>query len=267
MNVQQRLDNFEIHLKSERVRQATLKTYIPIIKKFLPSIEHDDIDESDARAYLANLYDLKDNTVYKIYYALRSFYKSQNIPFNMDPPPMSDHPYRPTIGLDEMPKLITTIKERGDPVERGILAQSSVYGIRRIEIMNVSKNDINHDDRTITIRAAKGGRERVHLIPDEIYNCIMEFDFVHKSDQTYANIFWSMVKKAGLELTKGYGFHSIRRALYTGLTGKVDFYLRHEFMRWRTREINLDLIYDQTPPAQIDKIVFENHPFLKLWGV
>lgn len=259
------LKDLDIYLKSMRVKESTLKTYIPEVTRFLKSIKGDDFDESDGRAYLANMYAMKDNTARKIYYALFALFKSQNIPFNMDPPPMDDNPFQPTIRQDEMPTLITAIKESGNPNERGALALSTTYGIRRVEIWRASENDLNHEDKTITIHTAKKGRVRTHIIPDEILDHISGYDFTPKSDQWYADLFWGMIKKARLDLPKGYGFHSIRRALYTGLTGKVDFLFRHEFLRWRIRGINIAMIYDQNAPAQIDQIVFKVHPFLGAW--
>ena len=259
------LNDFDIYLKGSRVKPSTLKTYIPEARRFLKSIKGKEFDESDGRAYLANLYNAKDNTARKIHYVLMALFKCQNIPFNMDPPPMEENPFQPTIAPDEMPVLITAIKESGNPNERGVLALSTVYGIRRVEIKRASENDLNRDDKTITIHTAKKGRVRTHLIPKGVLNHISGFDFVPKSDQGYADLFWGMIKKAGLKLPKGYGFHSIRRALYTGLTGKVDFLFRHEFLRWRIRGINLGMIYDQTTPAQIDQIVFKKHPFLGAW--
>ena len=239
------LSDFEIHLKSIRVKPSTLRTYIPEARRFLKTVKGKEFDESDGRAYLANQYNMKDNTARKIYYALLALFKSQHIPFNMDPPPEEVNPFQPTIREDEMPVLITAIRESGDPNERGALALSSVYGIRRVEIRRASENDLNRDDKTMTIHTAKKGRVRIHIVPKEILNHISGYDFIPRSDQGYANLFWGMIKKAGLNLPKGYGFHSIRRSLYTALTGKVDFLFRHEFLRWRIRGIDLGIIYDE----------------------
>ncbi len=232
------LRDFDIYLKSIRRKPSTINYYIPEAARFLDSIKGEKFDESDSRAYLANLSNMKDGTARKIHYVLRALFKSQDITFNVDPPPMEDNPFQPTIRQD---------------------------GVRRVEIWRASENDLNREDKTIVIHTAKKGRTRTHLIPDEVLDHISGYDFVPRSDPWYATLFWGMIKKAGLDLPKGYGFHSIRRALYTGLTGKVDFLFRHEFLRWRIRGINIAMIYDQNPPAQIDQIVFANHPFLGCW--
>ncbi len=260
------LSDFEIYLKSARVKRSTLRTYIPEVTRFLGTLKGDEFDESDGRAYLANLYSMRDNTARKIYYALFALFKSQKIPFEMTVPPMEENPFQPTIRQEEMPVLITAVKEAGDPDERGALALSTTYGVRRVELRRASENDLNRDDKTITIHTAKKGRVRTHLIPEEILDHISGYDFKSRSDQSWADLFKKMTRRAGLEFGKGFGWHSIRRALYTELTqANVGFLHIHEFLRWRIRGINLGMIYDQTPPAEIDRIVFEKHPFLAAW--
>lgn len=262
-----RLDGFEVYLKSQRVSPSTLKTYLQVVRPFMASIKDPlSIDEEDARNYLAKMYGGEQNTAYKIHYALAAFFKSQHISFEIPAPKMNPHPKRLMIIPDDMHKLITSTKEAGDLNEKGVLALSSTYGIRKIELLRMSKNDFNIAARTILIRTAKGGRERVHLVPDAVFNYIAGYDFLPRSEGSLRNMFWSMVRRAGLVLDKGYGFHSIRRALYTGLSGHVDYFYRHEFMRWGDRQLNLDAIYDQIPPAQIDELVFKAHPFLPFWN-
>ena len=271
--ISRKLDEFEVFLKSERAKEATIKTYLPIIARFLEGCDGlDDVeinpDEADARTFLADQYDKAGNTARKMFYALRTYFRSRNVQFNLNPPKPTEHPFKPTLNDKQMSMLITTIKDQGDAREKGIGALSSVYAIRRKELIELSRNDVNFEDRTITIRAVKGGRERVHLIPDIILSHISNYDFKPISYQTAANVFWGMVRKAMMELPKGYGFHSIRRALNVGLRQRgVDILLRHEFMRWRFRDPSIiDMIYETTPAAEIDRIVFEKHPFLEAWA-
>jgi len=263
---QSRLDGFEVYLKSQRVSPSTLRTYRQVVIKFLESIKDPlSIDEEDARTFLAKIYGGEQNTAYKVHYALAAFFKSQHIPFEIPAPKMNPYPKRTIITPDDMHTLITSTKEAGDFNEKGILALSSTYGVRKIELLRANKNDLNIVNRTILIRTAKGGRERVHLVPDAVFNYIAGYDFLPRSEGSLRNMFWSMVKRAGLTLDKGYGFHSIRRALYTGLSGQVDYFYRHEFMRWYDRQLSLDAIYEQMPPAKIDALVFKAHPFLPFW--
>jgi hypothetical protein len=224
------------------------------------------IDEEDARTFLAKMYDKKANTAYKTHYALVAFFKSQHIPFDIPAPKIDLHPFRPTHTPEEMQRLIICTKEAGDLNEKGALAISSTYATRKIEMKRMDRPDLNLMDRTLIVRAAKGGRERTHLIPDVVLVHIANFDFTPRTEAAWRNLYWGMVRRAGLELTKGYGWHAIRRAFYTGLAGKVEFIYRHEFMRWPMRGLNLDAIYDQTTPAQIDELVFKAHPFLPFWA-
>ena len=255
---------FEIYLKSARVTTDTLKTYLPVAKKFLSSVVG--LDEDAFRTYMANSYELKNNTALRNYYALRALYKSQNIQINVPAPPVEDHPNQPTLEPTAIQRLIVATKAGGNSTERGLVALATTYGLRRKEMRQLTRGDLNYDGRTITIRAVKHGRERAHIIPEPILDFVINYDFKLRSQTEYATIFWAVVRRANLALAPGFGWHSIRRALFTGFTtNELDYFLRHEFMRWQIRGMNLDQIYSQNPPAQIDKKAFEKHPFLPFW--
>ena len=259
------LNSFEVYLKSNRVMLDTISTYMPVAKKFLEAAS--ELSEAEFRAYQANNYGVKNNTALRNHYALMSLFKSQNVTVNIEPPPQEDHPNQPTINKDDMGRLILAIRAGGNSTERGLLALSSVYGLRRKELRLSTRADLDFENKAITIRAAKHGRERKHLIPDCIFDFVSNYDFKLRSNMEYANTFWEIIKKAGLSLTPGHGWHSIRRALYTGFVdNEFDYFLRHEFMRWRIRGMDLDQIYSQFPPAEIDRRAFSKHPFLKHWG-
>ena len=262
------LGSFEVYLKSERVAPTTLRDYMSTARNFLSKMPNDDLDELAFRTFQANHYGGSNNTALKNHYVAASLYKSLGIPFNVHAPDPEDNPNRPTIKPDDMKLLIVAMKAGGNSTERGLLALSSMYGLRRIELRHLERKDINFDEQTITIRAAKKGRIRAHLIPDCVFDFITNYDYESKCNTDYANIFKDMVRKSGLILDKGFGWHSIRRAVYTGLVANgVDYFIRHEFMRWRSRELDLDLIYSQNTPAQIDTMVFERHPFLSTWDI
>ena len=264
------LSSFDVYLKSNRVMPDTIKTYTPIAKKFLTSVAGDVLDEEAFRVYQANNYSAANNTARKTHYALSALYKSQNIPIHIEAPAKEFEPKRKTINPGDMERLIIAIKAGGDSTERGLLALSSTYGLRRKELRYMVREDLDYDNRTIKVRTAKHGRGRIHLIPDCIFDFISNYDFKLRSDMEYHNIFWGMVKQAGIKLEAGFGWHSIRRALYTGfVTNGVDWYLRYEFMRWRLMggfgDGGMDNIYTRITPGEIDKMVFEKHPFLKWW--
>lgn len=267
-DITRKLDDFEVYLKSEMRSPTTIKTYVPVVKRFLESLDVSDFDEGDVRTFLANqVYDLKGNTARKIHYALAAYFASLKLDFHLKPSDPTDHPYKPTMDLKQMPKIIATIKQSGDATEQGVLALSSTYGVRCSELVIMGRGDIDFDNDTITIRAKKHGRERVHLVPKVIMPYISNYDFKPRSDRTFERIFWQMMEKCRLDLKKGYGLHSIRRALNVGFRARgVDILLRHEFMRWRFRDRSMiDMIYETTSPVEIDKLVFKKHPFLPAW--
>lgn len=258
------LNLFEVYLKSERANPDTIKTYVAAARRFLDVA--DNLNEESFRAFQANNYALKNNTALRNYYALKALFASQNAAFKVKAPPAENQPRRPMINPDDMKRLILAIKAGGNSTERGLLALSSTYGLRRKEMMLLNRADIDYNNKTITVRSVKRGRERVHLIPDCVFGFITNYDFKLRNNVDFAELFWSCINQAGISAPAGSGWHSIRRALYTGLKQNgLDYAYRFEFMRWRIRELTLDQTYGQTSPADIDREAFLKHPFLKWW--
>jgi hypothetical protein len=84
-------------------------------------------------------------------------------------------------------------------------------------------------------------------------------------------VFQRAMSKVGLELSKGYGWHSIRRALATELVLRdVSALNILRFMRWSDAgakgEFGMLTIYAKREQDKIDKSIFEVHPFLSVWS-
>jgi len=84
-------------------------------------------------------------------------------------------------------------------------------------------------------------------------------------------VFQSIVSKVGLEVNRGYGWHSIRRALATELLLRdVSAVNILRFMRWSDTSVKSEFgmlaIYAKREQDKIDKSIFEVHPFLSAWS-
>lgn len=163
------------------------------------------------------------------------------------------------------------------------LALSTVYGLRREEMCDLEPGDLDFEANTIFISTVKSGRERYHLIPEEIKPYLEAHDF----SQRYrlgqmSQLFWVVVNGAGLQALKPQrlGWHSIRRTVKTLLDKSgLDLFTVHSFMRWKgvEREFAMDMRYHAshfvglegttvvTEEAESDKEIFEKHPLLEFW--
>lgn len=189
--------------------------------------------------------------------------------------------YNPALDPVLVAKLIKVAKGHGvSRTHRTILALSTIYGLRRIEMSEISAANIDLNNRVLIVHTAKGGRERWHLIPEQI---LPHLSMPHRSlgQMAVSRAYWAIEKAAGVERMYEVGWHAIRRILVrlliqAGLPGlTVD-----NFMRWKRGGSDMKRLYfdsvvvgegsERTEVGKLDKdvdlAVFKVHPFLNLWS-
>jgi hypothetical protein len=140
-----------------------------------------------------------------------------------------------------------------------------VYGLRREELGTLEVSD-GH----VKVHTAKDGEVAFQIIPDAIKDYMKGYRACN--DVRYMNrVFHRIMSKVGLELDRGYGWHSIRRALATELALRgVSALNIFRFMRWSYAnmqgELGMVAIYARSEQDKIDKNIFEVHPFLPAWS-
>ncbi len=192
---------------------------------------------------------------------------------------------KPALDIDFVKIMIDAAKEKKLSVdEAAFLSLSTVYGLRREEMVNLQPQDISFTDNTIYVATIKHGRQRYHLIPPEIGPYLQEHDFETRySLPAMSQMFWRVINHCELEELKQYrlGWHSIRRSLLTLLhKAGLDVFSVHQFLRWKggaEGSLAMDARYHATSfiglkgkrvvatEAEGDKEIFEKHPFLELW--
>ena len=173
---------------------------------------------------------------------------------------------RPAFSVDEVVHIIGKAKEVCNERELAFLAAASVYGLRREEIGTLEVND-----GVVKVHTAKGGEAIFQIMPDEIKDYMKDYRAC-KDVRYITRLFQSIVSKVGLEVNRGYGWHSIRRALATELALRnVSAINILRFMRWSYAsslqgEFGMLAIYAQRNQAEIDECIFRVHPFLSAWS-
>lgn len=173
----------------------------------------------------------------------------------------------PVLEPGEIEQLIKTAKEgKLDRVEVAYLALSTTYGLRRVELSRISPHDIDLRKKQLKVYVAKGGDLRVHLVPNEIKRFLSKDGFGRYSAWKLSQMWWHIMERSGLGYRPEYGWHSIRRALDTQLLseGKVPYFDVKQFLRWKLSG-EMPMVYYHKPDEQVDREVFENHPFIKFW--
>jgi len=192
--------------------------------------------------------------------------------------------YRPQLSPQIIEMMIAAAKSGNlYPEESAFLATSTVYGLRREEIVNLRPDDVRLSSGSIYIATIKFGRERYHLIPPEIKPYLAAHNFSQKYGlATVSVMFGRILTKSGLKELRGLrlGWHSIRRAVFDGLINSgVNLLAARSFLRWKsaTGEMampsryygNVVIDLDGSKPvleeAKGDEEIFEKHPFLLFW--
>lgn len=255
--------------------KGTIRVYCHCATKFMKEVEGTP-DRHDALRFLGVLREnSKPNSRRVMYYAIRALFRSMDQDFNVPPPKenMRGEISRPILTGAQVESLIEWVKEDGTPCQKAYLALSTVFGLRRSELIGIRQGDI--DAGTIMIWTAKGGDPKRHVIPDPIAGAIYGYeDWGSLSETAGSIVFKAILLKAGLGLMRGYGWHSIRRALVTELIRRgVDSLVAKKFMRWHGTMNPIDplgmlampSIYVQFEDRELDEMVFESHPFLEAW--
>jgi integrase len=172
---------------------------------------------------------------------------------------------RPSFSVDEVVYIISKAKEVCNERELSFIAAASVYGLRREEIGTLEVSD-GH----VKVNTAKDGEVAFQIIPDAIKDYMKGYRACN--DVRYmTRVFHRIMSKVGLEVNRGYGWHSIRRALATELVLRDISALNIlRFMRWSDAsmkgEFGMLVIYVRCEQDKIDKSIFEVHPFLSVWS-
>jgi len=231
----------------------------------------DSYNRADVVKFVAELRQegMKQNSINSRLKALRLLCQIQNwdggFPRLAMPRVKDSEVSRPIFTADEVVHIISKAKEVCSDRELSFLAAASVYGLRREEIGTLEVYD-GH----VKVYTAKDGEVTLQIIPDEIKHYMKGYRAC--SDVRYmTRIFQRVMGKVGLEVNRGYGWHSIRRALATELAMRNISTLNIvRFMRWSDAgvksEFGMLAIYAKRNQAEIDKCIFRVHPFLGCWS-
>jgi hypothetical protein len=266
----------EAAMKAENLGEKTIMNYTATALRVLPRLET--WDSSGVRKLLGELLqDHKPGAVRFTYDVLKRTFAIAGVPWPQDVkrPKMKESDIsRPRYDPQQVAGLIGGTG-RLDPLRRGLLAMSTVYGLRRVELCRLCKLGAKAFDMThlrVFVDTAKGGVRRWQVIPPSLAPAFDGMDFTEAPTREDAmnEMFHEICFLCGLPDKTGDGWHAIRRAATRGLmkagVSKQDRWIF--FRRQMARDT--DDIYvgelDQTDFELVDQRVLAVHPFMKLWA-
>jgi hypothetical protein len=125
-------------------------------------------------------------------------------------------------------------------------------------------------DGHVKVHTAKGGEVTFQIIPNAINDYMKGYQGC-KDVRYMTRVFQRIMSKVGLKVNRGYGWHSIRRALATELALRsVSTMNILRFLMWSDAgvkgEFGMLAIYAKREQDKIDKSIFEVHPFIPAWS-
>jgi integrase len=285
MNKAELLSKYEINLAGSKNKNH----YLSYARDFLDYAEQ--LDRENVDHYIAKLKKKKrrPGTLNFVFRVIKRLFTVNDIPWPYlrgQAPQISERDEdRPALSLDLIKRMIEAARTgKLDTTETCFLALSTIYGLRREEMMDIEEKDIDLKSNTIFISTIKQGRQRYHLIPGEIKEHISNHDFSDKFSPTgMSQVFWRIVNKSGLDALQSerLGWHSIRRAVLSGLIDNgLNLFAAKAFLRWKTTtgEMAMPARYYSnvtiglqgrtviSEEAKGDREIFEKyHPLLKFW--
>jgi len=159
------VEKLATELKLRGFSPLTVRNYCFFVKKFMEKTQKQstDLDENDAKKYLATLYDDKSkNTIMLAAASLKFFYLNVlNKTFGEIRMPKKDKSLPIVLSKDEVKQLIDSADN-----EKSRLIMSMLYssGLRVSELVNLKVGDVDFKELTGWVRKGKGSKDRIFTL-------------------------------------------------------------------------------------------------------
>jgi len=175
------IQSYTKKLLQRRYSPNTQKTYLSLFKKYLQffeSIHIHEVTKSEIEDYIYFLIQSKDisrSTQNQIVNAVKFYYehvlKRERLIYWIDRPRKAFK--LPTVISDNA--ILRMLESTKNIKHRCIIALLYSSGLRRSELLNLKKGDIDYDRMMITVRGGKGNRDRVSLLSETFTKTLIEY--------------------------------------------------------------------------------------------
>ena len=167
-----------------------------------------------------------------------------------------------------------------NPKHKAFLCLSTVWGLRRIEMVEMRTEFLDRKGSMLFVQTAKKGRQRWHGVPDYILPHLAEWGFEEPMTPLgLSKLFSDLKVMIGLNESE-VGWHAIRRtAVWEAYAAGMNEAEVYSFYRWKRSSSHMPLRYATSKVVgrsgtrremggddrKIDEKFYELHPFPRLW--
>ena len=166
------LQKLEEELRLRRYSKNTVKRYLDVIENFFKT-------GKEAREFLLNYTNKSNATMRSVYFALKFFHNNilgerfeENIPLSKNKAKLPI-----VLNKEEIEKMVNLTKN----IKHKIILMFLYYaGMRLSEVRGLKWEDLDFERKTIHIKDAKGGKDRIVFLHDKIGDLLKENLIVRK---------------------------------------------------------------------------------------
>jgi len=178
------LEKLKTELKIRGFSPLTARNYSFFVEKFLQRANKpsEELNEDDAKAYLADIFDSKSkNTVMLAAASLKFFYKEiLGKEFANVKMPKKDSRLPEVLTKEEVKKMVESADNQKS---RLIISLLYSTGLRVSELVNLKVEDVNFLEKTGWVRRGKGAKDRLFVLSESLAKEIEEY--IQDKGQTY----------------------------------------------------------------------------------
>jgi integrase len=265
-----------------------------IAESFLDSLGNRDPGMADVRSWMRRK-GKKQSTLRKEFGVLRRLYVVCKLPWEAKrgeaPKPSDKDGVAQRLDPDLIREMISIARGKSTssmlpptPAHTVYLCLSSMWGLRRSEMVNIKPDCIDAKGGLLYVATLKGGRARWHFVPPEIMAVLQGWGFQERlTEWQVSQLFVDLRGMAGVELPASVsrlGWHAVRGTLdYELLAAGLSIPEVSNFMRWRRSDTNMTTRYASMQvigrsgtkrmlafdEKKADEAVLKVHPFLASW--
>ena len=280
----------------ESLPQPAKRPYGAVAERYLRWLKDREPSKETVEKYLKSMSGgdepYSQGTIHKTFDILRRLFVVNGLewPFRRhEAPVVSERDvWAPGLGTEVIKSMVDVCQGRvpskngqPGPDHRAYLILSTIWGLRRVEMMEISPDSLDFKNKLFFVQTVKRGRQRYHMIPDLVAPYLEEYGFSYRKSASGLSIMFNELQAMVGLTAREMGWHAIRRSLTRQLSRSgFDEAAIFTFLRWKRSNFDMAMRYAtssvvgfegaakelSTSDTEVDTAILAKHPFLSFWG-